>query len=93
MSDVTRNDDANRFELDEGGHLAVLTFGRGEDSITLVHTEVPEEMAGGGVGGRLVRAAVADAAAHDLAVIPLCPFAREWLQRHPDVAATVDVRW
>jgi predicted GNAT family acetyltransferase len=26
-----------------------------------------------------------------LTVVPLCPFARDWLVRHPDVAATVPV--
>jgi hypothetical protein len=26
-------------------------------------------------------------------VVPMCPFARAWLERHPDVAATVRIDW
>jgi hypothetical protein len=28
-----------------------------------------------------------------LTVVPLCPFARGWLERHPDVAARATVDW
>jgi len=26
-------------------------------------------------------------------VVPLCPFARSWLERHPDVAARAAIDW
>jgi len=26
-------------------------------------------------------------------VVPLCPFARRWLEQHPEAAATVNVDW
>ena len=48
---------------------------------------------GHGLGGRLVAAAVEDAARRGLTIVPICPFARGWLERHPDVAATVDIDW
>ena len=28
-----------------------------------------------------------------LTIVPLCPFARSWLERHPDAAATVAIDW
>jgi predicted GNAT family acetyltransferase len=40
-----------------------------------------------------VLAAVDHAAAHDLTVVPLCPMARSWLMRHPDVAQRVTIDW
>ena len=59
----------------------------------LVHTEVPDEWGGRGIGGRLVRAALAPGRGHDLIVVPWCPFARRWLHEHPDEAAAVTIDW
>jgi predicted GNAT family acetyltransferase len=28
-----------------------------------------------------------------MTIVPLCPFARGWLERHPDEAARVPVDW
>ena len=39
----------------------------------------------------LVRAAVSRAVREGLTVVPLCPFARHWLERHPEVASTVTI--
>jgi predicted GNAT family acetyltransferase len=39
----------------------------------------------------LVRAAVNYARAHHLRVVPACPFARAYLQRHPEQVAGVEV--
>jgi predicted GNAT family acetyltransferase len=50
-------------------------------------------MEGHGVGGRLVTAAVDRAAGEKLTLVPLCPFARDWLERHPEVAGRVVVDW
>jgi predicted GNAT family acetyltransferase len=59
----------------------------------LVHTAVPPELEGQGIGGTLVRAALERAASEGLTVVPLCPFARGWLQRHPEAASQVVVDW
>ena len=31
--------------------------------------------------------------ADELTVVPWCPFARRWLQEHPDEAAAVTIDW
>jgi predicted GNAT family acetyltransferase len=90
---VTDNPDASRFELHVEGHLAELVYRRRGDRLILVHTEVPEELGGRGLGGVLVRAAVDRAAAEGLTVAPWCPFARSWLEKHPDEAARIAVDW
>jgi hypothetical protein len=28
-----------------------------------------------------------------MTLVPLCPFARGWLQRHPDTAKTATIDW
>jgi uncharacterized protein len=90
---VTDNADASRFELTTGGELAELVYRRRADRLVLLHTEVPEAQGGHGIGGQLVAAAVRRAAGEGLTVVPLCSFARSWLERHPDAAAPVTVDW
>jgi predicted GNAT family acetyltransferase len=89
--DITNNERARRFETTIDGHLAELMYQRHGDRFLLMHTEVPTELEGKGVGGELVTAAIEFAAANGLTVVPRCPFARGWLERHPDVAKTVSI--
>jgi uncharacterized protein len=91
--EVTDNAAQSRFEIRIGGALAELTYRHRADRIVLVHTSVPEELGGRGIGGMLAQAAVAKAAAEGLTVVPLCPFARSWIERHPEVAARVSIDW
>ena len=79
MTDVTHDPDRSRFRAD----AAHLEYTRGGDELTLLHTVVPEELGGQGLGGRLVQAAVDYAQAEGLAVVPVCSFARRWLEKHP----------
>jgi uncharacterized protein len=83
----------SHFVLREGGAEAELLYVVEEGRLLLVHTEVPGEWGGHGIGGRLVRAALARAKAEGLTVVPWCPFARRWLEEHPDEAATVTIDW
>ncbi len=93
MSDVVNARERMRFETERGGHVAHLDYVRRGDRLVLVHTEVPDDLEGHGLGGALVRAAIDYAADHTLVVEPQCPFAREWLRRHPDVASRVTIDW
>ena len=88
-------DDAaeSRFVVRQGGAEAELFYARQGDRLILVHTGVPEEWGGHGIGGRLVRAALARARADGLTVVPWCPYARHWLKEHPDEAAAVTIDW
>jgi predicted GNAT family acetyltransferase len=75
------------------GREAELVYRLHDDRLVLVHTEVPDELGGRGLGGRLVAAAVDRAEREHLTVVPWCTFARRWLRDHPDVAAMVDIDW
>jgi predicted GNAT family acetyltransferase len=88
---VLRNDAARRYELEVDGQRAELVYRERGGRLVLVHTEVPESLEGRGIGGMLVRAALDDAKARDLTIVPMCPFARAWLERHPDEAAGVRI--
>jgi predicted GNAT family acetyltransferase len=96
MSDaqpVTDNEAESRFELRAGGYLAELPYRRNGNRLVLIHTEVPVELEGRGLGGALVAAAVDRAAREGMTLVPLCPFARGWLERHPDTAGRAAIDW
>jgi predicted GNAT family acetyltransferase len=88
---VTHDPVRSRFEYRAGGSVAELVYRMHGERMVLLHTGVPGAMEGHGVGGQLVRAAVGYAASQGLTVVPACPFARDWLDRHPDVAALVPI--
>ncbi len=90
---VTDNPAQSRFELDTDGHVAELVYHRNGRRLVIIHTDVPVELEGRGIGGRLVTAAIDRAAREGLTVVPLCPFARSWLERHADEAAKVTIDW
>jgi uncharacterized protein len=92
-ADVIDNTDASRFELRADGWLAELVYRIRGDRLVLVHTEVPVELEGRGIGGSLVTAAVDRAAREGLTLVPLCPFARDWLERHLEAASKAVIDW
>ena len=88
---VVDNEAESRFEVSIDGHVAELVYRRHGDRLVLLHTGVPDELEGRGVGGMLVKAAIERAVEQGLTVVPQCPFARRWLARHPDVAGRVTI--
>ena len=90
---ITDNQEASRFEFVAEGSRAELHYRRRGNRLVITHTGVPAELEGRRIGSALVAAAVDRAIAEHLTVVPLCPFARGWLERHPDIAARVAVDW
>lgn len=91
--EATDNTADSRFEVHIGESVAVLTYRVRAGRLILVHTAVPDELSGHGLAGLLTQAAIAKAAAGGLTIVPLCPFARSWLERHPDAAAGITIDW
>jgi hypothetical protein len=90
---VTDNQAKSRFEAHLGGSVAELLYRRNGNRLVLIHTEVPEQLEGHGIGGALVTAAIGRAVRDGMTVVPLCPFARGWLERHPEVASEATIDW
>jgi predicted GNAT family acetyltransferase len=84
MTDVVNNKAQHRFELTVDGHLAAAYYQLNGNVITFVHTEVPPELGGRGVGSRLVKGALDHVRAGGLKVIAECPFVKGWIGKHPD---------
>lgn len=83
---VRINEEEGRFELTVDGHTAFITFSREGDTMTLIHTEVPDELEGRGVGSAVVRGALDYVRGNELKLIPECGFVKSYLKRHPEEA-------
>lgn len=81
---VRNNESLSQFEAQVDGHLAVAQYRLIGDHITFTHTEVPEELQGQGIAGRLARTALEHARAEGLKVIPRCPYIAGYIRKHPE---------
>jgi predicted GNAT family acetyltransferase len=52
----------------------------------MLHTEVPKELEGRGIGSALIRGVLDTARRQGLKVVPLCPFAKAYIEKHPEYA-------
>jgi len=86
MADVRDNTERHRFELDADGHVAFSNYKRDGGTITIMHTEVPKELNGRGIGSTLVRGLLDMVRAQGLKVVPLCPFVAGYIAKHPEYA-------
>lgn len=86
---VVNNVKKFRFEVVNGSQISKLDYRLGRDTIALVHTEVPEELSGQGIGSALVSNALQHARDNELVVLPYCPFVAAYISRHPEWADVV----
>ncbi len=84
--DVQNNPAESRYELTVEGHLAAAYYQKVGNVVTFVHTEVPKELGGKGVGSRLVKGALEQVRAQNLKVVAQCPFVRGYIEKHPEFA-------
>jgi predicted GNAT family acetyltransferase len=85
------NDDRNRFELDVDGSIAFVTYRKSSDAITLVHTEVPPELGGRGIGSQLGRATLDAVRAQGRKLSVECDFIRSFVGKHPQYKDLLEV--
>ena len=79
-----------RYELVDGDTMVgLIRYRREPGAVALVHTDVDPDLEGTGAGGQLVGGALEDVRSRGLGVIPICPFVRSWIDRHPAYADLV----
>jgi predicted GNAT family acetyltransferase len=81
---VVHNAPARRFEVSVDGQVAVSRYLLAGGKLVIEHTEVPEALEGKGIAGRIVRTALDYAREQNLKVLPICPYAKAWIGRHPE---------
>jgi len=91
MVDVSRNAALSRYEAHVDGELAGFAVYQLTDAlIVFTHTEVDSKFEGQGIGSAIARFALDDVRAEGTReVLPLCPFIKAWIARHPDYYSLV----
>ncbi|GEM_PF-296802 len=86
MHDIKMNTDRHRFELEAEGRVAFTAYRESEGAIEFVHTVVPPELEGKGIGSALAKHVLGYAKDKGLKAIVTCPFIKTWLAKHPEAA-------
>lgn len=84
MNDIVNNKAQRRFELVVDDHLAAAYYKMEGDVITFIHTEVPPELGGRGIGSILVQGVLDQVRAAGWKVIAECPFVKAWIGKHTE---------
>jgi predicted GNAT family acetyltransferase len=84
MSDIVNNSEKHRYELAVEGHIAATYYKIVDRVITFIHTEVPPELGGKGIGSKLIHGALDQVRADGLKVIAECPFVKAFIDKNPD---------
>lgn len=82
---VSNNEAENRYVASlDGDPAGIAEYRRDGDALVFTHTVVDEEIEGQGVGSALIRAALDDARARHLTVVPECEFVAAFIDEHPE---------
>ena len=86
MTEVVNNRTEHRYELAVDGHIAASYYELAGPVITFVHTEVPPELGGKGIGSKLIGGALDQVRSEGLKVVAQCPFVKAYIDKHPAYA-------
>lgn len=76
---------ADRFELRVDGELTGFVAYRADEQVhVFTHTEIDPAYEGRGLGSVLIRGVLDEMRSRGRAVLPVCPFVRSFVERHPD---------
>jgi predicted GNAT family acetyltransferase len=87
--DVSDNTAKSRYELSVDGHIAFVDYRLRPDRIVLVHTEVPSELGGRGIGSKLAKGTLDAVRKRGLKADIRCDFLAAYIQKHPEYADLV----
>ena len=82
--EVKDNPAQHRFETNIEGHTAFIVYKLRPGVITVLHTEVPRQLEGRGIAATMTKYVLNFTAANDLQLVPLCPYMRAYLKKHPE---------
>jgi uncharacterized protein len=81
---IINNEQEKQFEIHDEGELAFLQYRFHNDELYLMHTFVPDKLAGKGIASALAAFALNWAKDNDRKVKVYCPFVAAFLKRHPE---------
>ena len=90
---IVNNEQQQQFQVRMEGELAYLEYRLYKGDIALMHTEVPEKLAGRGIASALAEYAIKYAREKKIPVMVYCPFVASWLKKHPENRDVLDPKY
>jgi uncharacterized protein len=81
-NEVVNDPSQHRYQLTVDGHVAATYYEITGGVITFVHTEVPPELGGQGIGSKLIKGALDQVRADGLKVVAQCPFVKAFIDKN-----------
>jgi predicted GNAT family acetyltransferase len=81
-NEVVNNPSQHRYQLTVDGHVAATYYEIAGGVITFIHTEVPPELGGQGIGSKLIKGVLDQVRADGLKVVAQCPFVKAFIDKN-----------
>ncbi len=81
---VIDNKEMNRFETEVDGHQSIIEYSVLPNILSLNHVEVDKALEGKGVASEMTEKVLLQIELRGLKVIPVCPFIKSYIQKHPE---------
>ncbi|WP_320537615.1 GNAT family N-acetyltransferase [Pseudarthrobacter sp. IC2-21] len=90
---IGNNPDRERFEVLDAGKVVGKAWYKAYDADgpaerIFYHTVINEGRAGQGLAGRLAKVALDETVAAGLRIVPVCPFIKSYVSKHPEYEAS-----
>ncbi len=89
--ELVDNPEMHRFELPLGNEEVAAAYYRLEGGrLVIIHTDVPFQLSGRGIGSRLAALVFEEARRRGIKLVIRCPFFSAFVARHPEYSELVD---
>ena len=90
---VAHDQDNHRFTITEDGLTAELNYRASGSEMIITHIGVPRPLEGRGIRSALDKAGLEYAQQQEMTVVPICSFARSYIDRNPEYQSLVRKSW
>lgn len=82
--EIVDNKIFSQYEMRIDDHLAKIEYSNKSGKIFLIHTEIPEELAGKGIASYLAREVFKIIEEEGMTIVPMCKFIKTYIRKHPE---------
>ncbi len=81
---VIDNKEKGRFETEVNGYLAIIEYSVMPNILSLNHIEIDKNLEGKGIATEMAEKVLLQIEQRELKVIPVCPFIKNYIIKHPE---------
>ena len=78
------NEELNQYEYHIDSYIPHIEYKKRKNEIALIHTSMPEDLRGQGIGTQLIKDTLDDISRQGLKVIPICGAVAHFMKKHPE---------